>query len=34
VFHVQDQRYSFEVRQMDGRRDQTFMPVGVEVEDP
>jgi ABC-2 type transport system ATP-binding protein len=33
VYHVQDQRYSFEVRQTTGRRDQTFMPVDVEVED-
>jgi ABC-2 type transport system ATP-binding protein len=33
IYHVQDQRYSFEVRQLEGRRDQTFMPVGVEVED-
>jgi ABC-2 type transport system ATP-binding protein len=33
VYHVQDQRYSFEVRQLEGRRDQAFMPVGVEVED-
>jgi ABC-2 type transport system ATP-binding protein len=33
VYHVQDQRYSFEVRQTTGRRDQTFMPVDIEVED-
>ena len=33
VYHVQDQRYSFEVRQVEGRRDQTFMPVAVEVDD-
>jgi ABC-2 type transport system ATP-binding protein len=33
VYHVQDQRYSFEVRQIEGRRDQTFMPVAVEVDD-
>ncbi|MEX0984172.1 MAG: ABC transporter ATP-binding protein [Actinomycetota bacterium] len=33
VYHVQDQRYSFEVRQREGRRDQTYMPVIVEVED-
>jgi ABC-2 type transport system ATP-binding protein len=33
VYHVQDQRYSFEVRQLEGRRGQTFMPVGVEVEE-
>jgi ABC-type polysaccharide/polyol phosphate transport system ATPase subunit len=34
VFHVQDQRYSFEVHQVEGRRDQAFMPVRVEVEAP
>jgi ABC-2 type transport system ATP-binding protein len=33
VYHVQDQRYSFEVRQLEGRKGQTFMPVGVEVEE-
>jgi ABC-2 type transport system ATP-binding protein len=33
VYHVQDQRYSFEVRQLEERRGQTFMPVGVEVEE-
>jgi ABC-2 type transport system ATP-binding protein len=33
VYHVQDQRYSFEVRQLEGRRGQTFMPVEVEVEE-
>ncbi len=33
VYHVQDQRYSFEVQQTDGRRDQTYMPVRAEVED-
>jgi ABC-2 type transport system ATP-binding protein len=33
VYHVQDQRYSFEVRQVEGRRDQTFIPVEVQVED-
>ena len=33
VYHVQDQRYSFEVRQTEGRRDQTFMQVAVEVEE-
>jgi ABC-type polysaccharide/polyol phosphate transport system ATPase subunit len=32
VFHVQDQRYSFEVAQIEGRRDQSYMPVSVEVE--
>jgi hypothetical protein len=31
VFHVQDQRYSFEVAQVDGRREQSYMPVAVEV---
>jgi ABC-2 type transport system ATP-binding protein len=33
VYHVQDQRYSFEVRQAEGRRDQTYMPVAVVVEE-
>ena len=33
VYHVQDQRYSFEVRQSEGRRDQTYVPVTAEVED-
>ena len=33
VYHVQDQRYSFEVRQAEGRRDQTYMPVSVVVEE-
>jgi len=33
VYHVQDQRYSFEVRQLEGRRGQTFMPVEVEVDE-
>jgi ABC-2 type transport system ATP-binding protein len=33
VYHVQDQRYSFEVRQLEGRKGQTFMPVEVEVEE-
>ena len=33
VYHVQDQRYSFEVRQVDGRRDQAYVPVAAEVED-
>ena len=33
VYHVQDQRYSFEVRQLEGRRGQTFIPVQVEVEE-
>ena len=32
VYHVQDQRYSFEVGQLEGRREQSFMPVRVEVE--
>ena len=31
VYHVQDQRYSFEVQQMEERRDQAFVPVSVEV---
>jgi len=34
VYHVQDQRYSFEVRQREGYRDQTYMPVIVEVQEP
>jgi hypothetical protein len=33
VYHVQDQRYSFEVRQLEERRGQTYMPVVVEVEE-
>jgi len=33
VYHVQDQRYSFEVQQTDGRRDQTFIRVRAEAED-
>ena len=33
VYQVQDQRYSFEVRQTEGRRDQTYVPVTAEVED-
>jgi ABC-type polysaccharide/polyol phosphate transport system ATPase subunit len=33
VYHVQDQRYSFEVRQIEGRKDQAYVPVTAEVED-
>jgi len=33
VYHVQDQRYSFEVQREEGRRDQTYMPVDVDVEE-
>jgi ABC-type polysaccharide/polyol phosphate transport system ATPase subunit len=33
VYHVQDQRYSFEVRQLEGGHGQTFMPVRVEVDE-
>jgi ABC-2 type transport system ATP-binding protein len=33
VYHVQDQRYSFQVQQADGRRDQLNFPVTVEMED-
>jgi ABC-2 type transport system ATP-binding protein len=33
VYHVQDERYSFEVQPADGRRDQLFMPVTVQMED-
>jgi ABC-2 type transport system ATP-binding protein len=32
VYHVQDERYSFEVHQSDGRRDQLTFPVTVETE--
>jgi ABC-type polysaccharide/polyol phosphate transport system ATPase subunit len=32
VYHVQDERYSFEVQQADGRRDQLNFPVTVEME--
>jgi ABC-type polysaccharide/polyol phosphate transport system ATPase subunit len=32
VYHVQDERYSFEVQQSDGRRDQLSFPVAVELE--
>jgi ABC-2 type transport system ATP-binding protein len=34
AYHVQEERYSFEVQQADGRRDQTVMPVSVEVTEP
>jgi ABC-type polysaccharide/polyol phosphate transport system ATPase subunit len=34
VYHVQDQRYSFEVHQREGFRDQTYLPVDVEIEGP
>ncbi len=34
VYHVQDQRYSFDVRQSEGRRDQFSIPVAVRVENP
>jgi ABC-type glutathione transport system ATPase component len=33
VFHIQDQRYSFEVQQIDGKRDQLFVPMTAELED-
>jgi ABC-2 type transport system ATP-binding protein len=33
VYHVQDERYSFEVQPADGRRDQLFIPVTVQMED-
>jgi ABC-2 type transport system ATP-binding protein len=33
VYHLQDQRYSFEVQQLEGRRDQSYMPVQVDVEE-
>jgi len=32
VYHVQDERYSFEVRQADGRRDQLTFPVTAQME--
>ncbi len=32
VYHVQDERYSFEVQQADGRRDQLTFPVTAEME--
>jgi ABC-2 type transport system ATP-binding protein len=34
VYHVLDERYSFEVQQADGRRDQLSIPVTVRLEDP
>jgi ABC-2 type transport system ATP-binding protein len=34
VYHVQDQRYSFDVTQTEDRRDQLFMPVRATVEGP
>jgi ABC-2 type transport system ATP-binding protein len=34
VYHVLDERYSFEVHQADGRRDQLSIPVTVRLEDP
>jgi ABC-2 type transport system ATP-binding protein len=34
VFHVQDQRYSFDVTRTEDRRDQLFMPVRATVEGP
>ena len=33
VYHVLDERYSFEVQQADGRRDQLSIPVTVRMED-
>jgi ABC-2 type transport system ATP-binding protein len=32
VYHVQDQRYSFQVQQPEGRRDQLSFPVRVEID--
>jgi len=32
VYHVQDERYFFEVQQADGRRDQLTFPVTAEME--
>ena len=34
VYHVQDQRYSFDVTQTEDRRDQLFVPVRATVEGP
>ena len=33
VYHVQDQRYSFEVRRDDDGRAQIFIPIDAEAED-
>jgi hypothetical protein len=33
VYHVQDERYSFEVQQAEGRHEQLYMPVGVTEEE-
>jgi ABC-type glutathione transport system ATPase component len=33
IYHVQDQRYSFEVQQTEERRDQMYIAVQAEVED-
>jgi hypothetical protein len=33
VYHVQDQRYSFEVQQSGDRRDQVFITMDAAVED-
>jgi ABC-2 type transport system ATP-binding protein len=33
TYHVQDQRYAFEVQHPDGGRDQVFLPVHIEVEE-
>jgi len=33
VYHVQDERYSFEVQQAEGRRDQLSIPVTVRMQD-
>ena len=33
IYHVQDERYSFEVQQAEGRRDQLSIPVTVQMED-
>jgi len=32
VYHVQDERYSFDVQQADGRRDQLTFPVTADME--
>jgi hypothetical protein len=32
VYHVQDERYSFDVQQADGHRNQLTFPVTTEME--
>ena len=33
TYHVQDQRYAFEVQELGDARGQVFVPVAVEVQD-